>query len=347
MKELPLGILLILILVVTSCLEPYQFDIDVAQDESVVINGGVTNTEGPHIITISDVNEFGLKTFTGIGGATVFIEHDGESYPMTEIEPGVHSLSKGTLVGKPGETYGTTIILAGGTTITAEETMPRPIELEDVDAQFVRLAIPQRNGREVEQQVIQVSGSTTFPETEEVLYVRMSMDETYNFPEPSCGGLHQPKICYVTLQSRSQEYALFRSDLIQSLTLRDIIVGVKTMLPETEFLARHYFSVYQHSITAEAYQYWEQVREVISQQGTVFDKPPAAVLGNFKVDGDVPVLGYFQVSSISIMRDVVLRGEYIEQTGFQPACSPFTRRIPLCCNCLQIPNSNLVRPDWF
>lgn len=337
-----------LLALASSCLEPFDFDATEVKP-GIVIDGVFDNSMGPHIVKISKVNEFGFKAFEGIANAEVIIIDGEQRHRLLETREGIYELQEGITQGVPGKSYKLEVNLADGTAISSPlETMPASFFLDSIDVRFEDDFIFSSSGIEREQLVITVNATTTLPDTEDAIYLKYTMDELYSFPEIYCGGLHIPKTCFIPIESRSQEFAIFSSDLIESNTIEDIRVATKSEILDTEYAGRHYFTVYQHSITRNAYLYWSRLEELLTQEGTVFDKPPASVPGNLtSSNSDVQVLGYFQVSAVDIKRDFFTRSEYNRATGLQPACAQFKPRIDACCQCLVIENSNTVRPSWF
>ena len=341
-------IIILILLSICACLDPFKFDIDSAQP-GIVIDGVFDNSVGPHIVKISSVTPFGYRVFEGIPNAEVVIISEDIRYPLIEKDVGIYELPKNKLQGIPGNIYQLDIQLSDGTEIISNlETMPPGYALDEAQATFGRDFVLQESGRERNQHIITVTASTVLPETEEAIFLKYTMDETYSFPEVYCGGLHMPKICYITQPSNSQDFEIFNSNLITSREIKDLKIAVKTRIVPEEYSGRHYFTVYQHSITKEAYRYWERVKELLTQEGTVFDKPPARVPGNLiSTNSELEILGYFQVASVSIARKFLQRNDYTAATTLQPACSQFVPRISACCNCFEIKNSTGVRPNWF
>ena len=90
-----------------------------------VIEGVVTDQPGGSSVAISQTKDFsGNNTFAGVSGATVTIENNGTSYPLSETSPGVYTT--GALTGVPGNTYNMKVVLNGGS-YTATSTMPNSI----------------------------------------------------------------------------------------------------------------------------------------------------------------------------------------------------------------------------
>jgi hypothetical protein len=119
--------------------------------------------------------------------------------------------------------------------------------------------------------------------------------------------------------------------------------------PWYEFVrGRHYFNVYQYSLTEDNYLYWENIRKVANQQGSIFDPPPAPISGNMfnPNDPEELVLGYFQVVQIDTVRTFVLPVDLdpaapIDECNFQTGVSS------RCFSCSGEPGATLIRPEYW
>lgn len=113
--------------------------------------------------------------------------------------------------------------------------------------------------------------------------------------------------------------------------------------------------VVQHALTEEAYNYWKKIDDQQKNVGSIFDSPPAQILGNLRFTGNEnPVLGYFEVSSVRKKRIFIRPTDFL----FKPeviwvACFPPPVLIPhvvipsWCEDCLNLPNSTKeVPPFW-
>jgi hypothetical protein len=122
-------IILCLSLLVSCYREP--FDIDATQfGPSIVIEGNVTDQEGPHTVKISRTTELtGENVFPRVSGATVSI-HDNlnNTVELKEVTSGIYQTS--ALTGVPGRTY-TLIVKIKNEIYTAACVMPQPISLQD------------------------------------------------------------------------------------------------------------------------------------------------------------------------------------------------------------------------
>lgn len=97
----------------------------------IVIQGEITNSEGPYMVKISQsVGFYDDNNFPAVSGAQVKITDDlGFSDSLTETAPGIYSTH--VLKGRPGGTYNLSVI-AQQKQYTAVSTMPRSVGLDSV-----------------------------------------------------------------------------------------------------------------------------------------------------------------------------------------------------------------------
>ncbi len=353
MRKSILYLSLLALLSTLGCLDTFTFE-NLDQDTSIVIDGQLQSNDGPHTLRISRVLKFGDKFFDPVQGVRVSLSHNDTFYDYVEVSPGVHIISQGVVSPKEGDVCYVEMTLPNGDIVkSAPDMMPGSHDLEAANVVFKRESTTDQFGIKRRQRIIEISVTSEYPEIEqgEEFFLRFGIQEDYSYPEVFCGGLHQPKSCYVNIPAFSKDFTLFNSSLSSRSRVDSLLLFKKQDLTSTEFRGRHYFSVFQYTITESAYDYWLRVKEVTNQSGTVFDKPPAAVIGNLTnaTDPSVPVLGYFELASVSIARDFVLPFEYFADAPDQDRCGPFLRRSwpGSCCNCLEIPDATTLRPAWF
>ena len=113
-----------LVLLCSACQRVISVHLDSGATK-YVIEGLVTDQPGGSSVSITQTRDFSSdNTFTGVSGATVTIEHQDSSYPLTESSPGVYTTS--ALTGVPGNTYSMKVVL-DGVLYTATSTMPDPV----------------------------------------------------------------------------------------------------------------------------------------------------------------------------------------------------------------------------
>lgn len=320
-------------------------------EEKLVVDGKFTDLGGPYVLRLSQSLDFGKKYLLPVSGADVTLFIDDTQYKYSESSSGEYILDSINLKILPDMKIYIHIRLANG---RHYQSVPASILSKSVQTNvsyaFSRDLVVQNSGIERRQDIIRLYAQILFSE-DELSYLRFSVDEDFSYPEVFCGGLHRPKVCYIHKSGDSRQFEIFNSGLLRSKQVDSFLISTITDLSPVEFRGKHYFTIYQYTISQSAYTYWQGLKDLQNQEGTVFDKPPAALRGNI-ISLDDPeeeqVLGYFEVSSIDIFRVFVLPSDFYPQVGEDDECAPFQSFWPKsCCNCLQLENSSTFRPPWF
>ncbi len=103
-------------------------------------------------------------------------------------------------------------------------------------------------------------------------------------------------------------------------------------------------------MSEDAYRYWSQVDQLVSNSGTIFDPPPAPIRSNvFNVNNPEEfVLGYFEAVSIDTVRRAFFAPDVEPPNPLDCLYAPWRRDYPpRCLDCISVPNSTFERPDYF
>ena len=314
------------------------------------------------VSTISDQNFVELGRTAGnsrlpypVEGAMVWLlDSHGNEYQWSEDSgrPGWFTLPGLNAV--PGETYYIRVILPEGQTYLSQgEKVPMSNASGEVYYTIEEKSYIDLEGIVTTQPFVNVYTDAEFPATEEPLFVRWTVQESYvlrptDFPDPF--GMVPPP-CYVVQAADPQRINLASSRALSGTSIGTLLLS--TRLVDRSFHDRHFFTTYRTSLTEQAFDYWEKINIVANQVGSIFDTPPAEVKGNL-YNGDNPdetVLGYFQATNQSYERFYLLPGDIPFTISFQ-SCeyspSKSNNDYPNeCLNCLTLRNSSYIRPPWF
>lgn len=122
-------------LCLSSCKKTIALKLD-KTPAGIVIQGEVTNADGPYTVTINrSVNFYADNNFPAISGAVVKISDEwGLTDSLTETSPGVYTSH--ILRGRPGDTYSLTVF-TGNTNYSAVSTMPEPVALDSINFESI------------------------------------------------------------------------------------------------------------------------------------------------------------------------------------------------------------------
>lgn len=344
--------IILVCLLCNGCLEPFEFEAKDNPEQILVIDGQLTSSSGPHYVRISTTKEFGQKFNELIRGAEVNLFVQEAAYNYAENAEGAYVLND--FLPEIGKEYYIEVTMPSGKIYKSNPAiMPEKVEADSAYHKFDNDIVVSTTGIERVAPVIDVFVDTNIPNTSEgeTSYMRWFTDELFIFPEESCGGLHAPKSCYVTVPGNPQNISLFSSETIDGDKLTGLQVARKISMPVFHFKTALFFSVVQYVIDKEAYSYWVKLKSLTSQSGTVFDLPPASLNGNIQNvnDPNEQVLGYFELATTDTVRTKVFSFEYKENVSGIVYCSQFDRRNwpDECCQCLVLEGASTERPDWL
>lgn len=342
------GILICLIF--SQCLEPFEFDINEEDVEKLlVVDGVLSNSSGPHEIILTRTQRFGLKFNDPVTNANIILNNE---YEYIESSNGVYVLENVPI--EVGQEYSIEITLADGEVYRSLPTqMPIPVKADSNYVRFEEEIFTTAQGIERSSKAINVYVDTPLPMNTngQETYLRWVTDGLSVFPEEFCGPLHMSKSCYVYDPPNAQNLTLQSSENISGNRLIEQKVSQKSDHIPNDFRALYVFNTYQFSITKESFIYWSRLKSLANQAGTVFDLPPAPLPGNIINinDEDELVLGYFDVAAVDTVRARVIASEYRANFNGIVPCSIFNRRNwpPECCECLFLEGAGTERPAWL
>jgi hypothetical protein len=311
-------VILILFAIVLSCIEPYEIN-ETSSGNMLVVEGLISGEVKHHQIFLSRATSMNDRRIVRETGATVSIsDQNGNVISLTEASPGVYETPE--VAAEAGNSYRLNIKTAGGREYASQDVPYKDgAEIGNVYGRYVDN--PRGDGRG-----IQIYVDTQDP-TNQTLYYRWNFIETYqvNAPFPSnwiwLGGNEVEfrhdgiDTCYVT--------DTLRSVLIK--TTKDLEQDVVTAqplryIPDDSYIMRFRYSilVQQFALSKEAYLYWENLKRISEEQGSLADRQPGSLDGNIKAltNGDETVLGYFEACKATEKR-IILKPIDFYNDGFK------------------------------
>lgn len=340
---------ILVMLFANSCIETIDFDTDRTGNQ-LVVDGIITDDEGPYTLTLSQTSFQGSATIPLKGAAVTIFDQDGNQENYIETEEGIYTLFGNKVKGKRGGTYYIQITLGNGTTYRSEpETIPIVIAKDSMYLEITTKEEFSDSGVLVEKDVINTFVNTTIPETEKPLFLRWKLEEVYSFrefdnPNPLAP---PPGFCFVTRFSTPQDIFLFSGEKSDATQISDQLLT--TSVIDFTYHRRHYFNAILYSTTKEAYEYWTQVDQVVNSTGTIFDVPPATPRSNLLNvnDESEAVLGYFEASIADTTRIFTLRSDVGKFIPDPCSNRQDTFGRPFCFNCLELPFSTKEMPGYW
>lgn len=311
---------LLLLFLASACVEKYWPEINPDSQEFLVVEGRITNEQGPYTIILSSTSSILDTSFIPKRDAIITILDDkGYKETLNEITPGYYRTSYNGIQGVIGNSYKIQIELSDGRVYETEyETLLEPIPVESVSYKqewsFAQNALEtDLEGFRFYANVKENAAANT--------YFYWEVEETYEYHST-----YRIKYIYDgTIESLGAENRFGIKDMIYQDSL--YYCWKTQMLNEnlnysTENLSNqeshqfplHFIPLYserlqfgynmllkQHVISKQAYSFLENLKKQNENQGTLFTSQPFQIQGNVYNSNDNTeiVLGYFMVASAS------------------------------------------------
>lgn len=348
-------ILLLFCLFLSACVERINFEVD-RKPGQVVIDGSMTNEAGVQVVRVGKtaaipripipVEDAKVRIFDDQGNMEAYV-HDSE-------RPGTYVLPEAIIRGEVGRSYFVEVELIEGKVYRSrpEIMQAEQVIMESIAYDFSVEKDVSSAGIVSENTYINTYIDVDLSQTDSSYYLKWDVEETFlltptDFPDPF-GNIPPP--CFVYAYTSAIDLNLFNGLNSPIQRLEGLKVASKEL--DWTFREKHYFTVRQKHMTQEAYEYWEKAENLLSSVGSIFDIPPAPIPGNlYNVnDESEEVLGYFDVSSSSLMRFRTFRHDIpvdqILECTYEPR-KRYNEYPNYCLDCLSVRHSQYKRPDFF
>ena len=301
-----------------GCIDPVDVDLE-TQKKHLVVEAYFTNEAKLNYVRLSysqphsvPYNEFEEHAFVTISSA------EGEVYVFRYDKAGFYYPEAGAMAyGVPGHTYVLNINV-GSKTYRSEQIMmnePLPIDAVHFEVDEQTYAFPGVREKEL---YTGYNVLVNYKDPAEYKnFLRWSFSTQYevntqpwDYIDPMTG-LPAPKDCCIQcfLYEKLELLKVADDRLVNG---RDVKNKAVLFIPFEKYLGvKNKLTIYQHSITEEAYDFFRILELQKNSTGTVFDPPPAEVKGNIKnaADENDVVLGFFDVSGVSVKQITILRSD--------------------------------------
>jgi hypothetical protein len=320
----------------------------------LVVDGQITQKNTLHKLYLSRTTSYGYVKRNHVTGAEVRLYDETGFYESYYEDPvnEYYYLLGDQLERTPGKTYHVEIRINENSLYRSiPQLMPDVLEADSVSVRGEAVEEINDTGLLVEKRYVNVYITTPVNKENQDVNLIWRMDHVYSFTELKCHPLHTPKVCYIKKPVLNNELAIFTSENIEGGVLANHRVARIRLLPDWEYYEKHFYNVAQHSITSEAYEYWNMINRIAQPTGSIFDTPPAPIPGNiYRVDDpEETVLGFFEVSAVDTVRTSTNYADFrpLVIVDRCPYLNWQTYSDPPCCNCLTLDNSDTVRPDYW
>lgn len=305
-------VIFILMILIGSCIDPFEPDIRESQ-ELLVINGCITDQSGEQLVMISRSSPFSDPEFIPIKGCVVRVEDgSGNGITYSEKEPGIYSVVIDNDFVRMDQAYRLVVYTPDGNEYQSEYdsllACP-PVDKLYFEVERQETANPAVSHFGV-RFYLDVKG--TGNESGNFLW---KLEETYEYRAaypiqyiwdgdtllefyPSIDSFYR---CYKTQPIKELHTASSRYLVANELNKYPLnFVSDET----PRLLHRYSLLVSQHSLTDDAYIYWDKAKSKLTGTGGLYETQPSSSVGNiFNVnDPYEKVLGYFYASQVTRKR---------------------------------------------
>jgi hypothetical protein len=315
-------IIAMLLLVCSSCIEPFEPDIQESQ-EVMVIDGMISDRPAYYEVSVSRSSPYNNPGFRPVDGCVVTVE-DGQGnmqfYDMAG--PGKYKAWLEPPFLAEGKVYAISVITPTGITYRSEYDTLLPCP--PVDALYY---LPQNSGGDDPEDVWQgiqfyndVRGNPNGTRN-----YRWKAIATWEYHSPFTAqyvryrGENIPYVvdsvstCYLT-ETIERVYAASTRLLTENSIFQNKLHYVSDQTPR--LAERYSLLLEQHSLTDQAFDYWEKIAAQSASGASLYETQPASSLGNvYRVNSDQKVLGCFYATQIREERIFVDKDELDFQAG--------------------------------
>ena len=324
-----------------------KFDPKITENTpKLVVDGLITYQPGPYQIRLQYSYPYTNQTSVNtIGGATVELSDDkGTKETLIDRGYGLYETAATGIRGTVGRKYSISIKTPDGKKYLSQPELLKPVaEFGTIVTEYQQTATPGLRGQ------FNVFVNVKDPQTPNDFY--------------RWKWTHYEKLtyCYYLHTNIGGRLIRERSECCEScwkveacngciilandrLTNGKTITGISLTKIPYDAVSDYFMVFEQHSLTAEAYQFWKAVDSQINNSGGIFDLPPATVIGNVACTShpEDQVLGYFGASSIAYKPMHIPRNN-VKALPFQLYDAPWTD-VNQCVKCQESPFRTAKQP---
>ncbi len=363
------AVLIVLGLVYWGCLDEISFP-SLNDEQTAIVVEGSLRKGNPSVarITINRLFDFSAEGLKAVNlREAILLDDEGNEREMKEISPGTYEtqipIDDPVFKVEEGRSYRIQIA-----TFDGREFITRPDPLMPVaDAgvatvEQIEKDIVDEFGEFAKQDLFLFSVNAPIaigPDGTAGRY-RYFLEQTYKLtdsPLPSFFNQEpdEPKTCFVTEITDVTNVLVFDGNEFTG-TPEVKIPLFEKLRNNTLFSEGYYLTVYQQSLSEDAYRYWNEISQVIERTGNMFEAPAGKIRSNFEpLDGNKKdeVFGYFYVTQEDTVRVPVSPEMADFPESFCPGPPtpppPGERCLPRfpCCDCLLQPGSTLEQPEFW
>ncbi len=309
--KLRIPILLLLIISVNTCIDPFYLELE-DYEPLLVVEGMITDEPASNTIKLSRTFQDEDTSPVMVSQAEVSVQDEnGVITVFDELEPGIYKSDPMQFTGRVGGTYMLHIRTEDGLEYISDACTMTAVPR--IDSLYYEPDSEYYDNGKVEEAGLRVYLDADNRD-EACEYMRWEFEEVWKFRVSyplfvEDLGYREYKtkhvendICWryenskqILIYSSEEE----SSELISRKPIHFINPGRSNRL-----LKQYSIQVRQYSLSQEEFSFWKSLQEITESEGDIFEKQPFPIEGNISCINSehVNVLGYFQVSAIKSQR---------------------------------------------
>lgn len=330
MKARTYFLFMMFLILVTACID--EFWPDLSDFESLmVVDGTLTSEPGPYYVKLSMTSDVEEPRYIPFTGCRITIQDDARNTELlTETEPGTYATAPDGIRGITGRQYMIRITTPEGKNYSSsyQKLLP-PVGIDSV---YTEVAYHETADSWHDLAGLQFYVDTYRAETDTNYYL-WQMEETFQFYSDFyidwlyMGYFKQfnNRDSVHTCWNTQNVYEIFTASTVN---LTDpILIKYPLHYVDTEtrrLQVKYSLLIHQFTIDADAYSFYDQIRNLMTDEGTLYTKQPYQITGNVTSEEDPgePVLGYFLVGGVDVKRIFVKRP--VDIPFYYPECELIT-----------------------
>lgn len=321
----------------STCVDPYEFEFQKDTEENFVIDGYLSNEHRVHQIRVSRTTHIG--DFNGVvadyvtNATVVVIDDQGAEISFEHDDAGVYK-SLGPVQALPDRAYKVRVTLINGTVYESNfQTLPEAAPMESELKYELGYQDVLVNNTIQEEQGVKVSA--VVEKGAENQFYRWEMNHYFIIESDAGPGFRNPQE-QRGLTDTELRFCFIKDFPPQELYLLENISNTPGDTYETEIefipISNKFEYVFvvegrQLVMAEDAYRYWEDIQTLAENAGGLFDSAPFPVIGNItrvtdNPDGTVVGLGYFGVYNASVDRKFMTQASLGIDEEFAPCTVP-------------------------
>jgi hypothetical protein len=339
--RLRVGILLAIILVICTCIDPYTPNLK-GYDSLLTVDALITDSNTSCTVKLTKTMQNQNDIPPAVSDASVYLTDDaGNSNTLNNEGGGIYKTDTKEFTGIVGRTYVLHINTSDGNEYESEPGMMQSVsDIDSIyfekDQQLINNATQSLDGISI--YLDSKGGNNQYYRWsyEETWKFRLPLTKTWNYikkpfnpDSPILSPIANVKVfCWKNRKSSEIITRSANSGSSPGIILKQPVVFIGTDQSD-RLIIQYSILITQYSISKKEYDFWNNLQQINEIGGDIFAKQPYTVISNIKNihNSNERVLGYFQVSAVKQRRKTIAYNDIIAMNLplYNYPCQRFTK----------------------